>query len=164
MGETKKRGRPPVPVAERFWKCVDRSGGPDACWLWTGSRLEGRYGRLWANGQNQYAHRLVIEIEHGPIPKGIFVCHHCDNPPCVNPTHLFFGTALENNRDRDAKGRGAHFNVQPQFKLTEETVREIRRRSINGERTRDLALRFGVTRGAINSLLRGKSWTRVIGL
>jgi HNH endonuclease len=65
---------------------------------------------LMANGVMQYAHRLVWEYTYGPIPEGFQVLHHCDNPPCCNPEHLFLGTSLDNNRDRDAKGRNGQRN------------------------------------------------------
>ena len=88
---------------ERFWSRVDRS--PGGCWEWTGRRARGGYGEIWWHGRDQRSHRVAWELLEGPIPEGLFVCHHCDNPPCVRTSHLFLGTALDNNRDRQAKGR-----------------------------------------------------------
>jgi hypothetical protein len=82
-----------VPLAERFWSKVDMCG-PNECWPWTGagwSAKGGRSGhiRIYVEGapRNTAASRVAWELAHGPIPSGLFVCHHCDNPPCVNPAH-----------------------------------------------------------------------------
>jgi hypothetical protein len=88
-------------VEERFWSKVERT---DDCWLWTAS-LVGGYGRIKVDGRGEYAHRLSWEMSHGPVPDGLCVLHHCDVRRCVKPGHLFLGTRLDNNKDRDQKGR-----------------------------------------------------------
>lgn len=87
---------------ERFWENTQRVG---ACLVWTGCRTAGGYGRVRVANRTDWAHRTAYRLAVGAIPPGMFVCHRCDNPPCVEPTHLFLGTALDNNRDRIAKGR-----------------------------------------------------------
>lgn len=90
---------------ERFDAKVDKSG-PGGCWVWTGKRSREGYGRFSLDGRLVNAHRWSWERAVGPIPNGLLVCHHCDNPPCVNPEHLFVGTIQDNTRDMLAKGRG----------------------------------------------------------
>jgi len=93
------------PLSDRFWSHVDTSG---ECWVWTAARASkrGGYGRFGIeNQQTEYAHRVSWRLAYGPIPTGLWVLHHCDNPPCVRPSHLFLGTQVENMADMTIKGR-----------------------------------------------------------
>lgn len=89
----------------RFWSYVDQSGGPDACWPWMRSVDRQGYGRQVVDGHGWGAHRIAWTLTRGPIPDGLVTCHHCDNPPCCNPAHLFVGTQRENLADMKRKGR-----------------------------------------------------------
>jgi hypothetical protein len=146
-----------------FWHHVDLSGGPDACWPWMGARSKGGYGRSRSGGE--LAHRIAWQLFHGSIPVGLSVCHHCDNPPCCNPAHLFLGTHGENMADRHRKGRsrGPIGEAHPSAKLTEEDVREIRRlRSLSNPPTlKTLAMRYGVALQVIHNAAIGKTWRRI---
>lgn len=95
-------GRPLIPVASRFWSKVDFSN-PDGCWPWKGS-MRHAYPEVWVDGRKKYAHRVAFYLVHGEWPPE--VCHHCDNPSCCRPDHLFGGTHAENMADMRAKGRG----------------------------------------------------------
>ena len=93
-------------VIDRFWEKVDRSGGPDACWEWQASKTKSGYGMFTPKHSHKtVASRFSWELANGPIPHGMHICHKCDNPSCVNPSHLFVGTPFDNQHDRIAKGR-----------------------------------------------------------
>ena len=90
---------------ERFWEKVDKSGGDDACWIWTAS-TDGRYGVFWFDGKRIRATRYSWQMANGvPFPPDKDACHTCDNPRCVNPKHIWPGTPSENALDAVAKGR-----------------------------------------------------------
>jgi hypothetical protein len=93
-----------VPWQDWFWTNVDKSG---ECWTWTGSLSRGTsgYGSANAPGRRVHAHRLSWELANGPVPDGLWVLHHCDNPPCVRPDHLHLGTQSENLRAAVSRGR-----------------------------------------------------------
>lgn len=134
----------------------------DGCWSWLGALDRDGYGRMRVGGRKTLrAHRLAWEIETGRPPGSLLVCHHCDNPPCVNPAHLFLGTARDNNRDRVQKGRpnGSPGESNGVSKLTASQVHEIANLYCTGRfRQQDLAEMFGVSKSAIQLILSGKNW------
>jgi hypothetical protein len=91
-------------IERRFWPKVVKS---DQCWLWTAAKNEQGYGLLCLSGHMYKAHRLAYYLERGPFPDSLFVCHHCDTPACVKPSHLFLGTQKDNLGDAKRKGRTA---------------------------------------------------------
>jgi hypothetical protein len=148
------------PVAERFWERVNKTAG---CWLWTGSLGFYGYGQLSAgrNGLTPLrAHRLSWELHNGSIPDGLHVLHHCDNPTCVRPDHLFLGRAADNSLDKVAKGRARGGSMKgernPSAKLNEQQVDAIRadpRGSVTVGRI------YGVAKNTIQNIRSGRSWT-----
>lgn len=156
---------------ERFY--LRRITSKEGCWEWRGTLLNG-YGCLFVRGQSRYAHRISYELEFGPIPCGLIVCHKCDNRKCVRPDHLFLGTLRDNVTDRHAKGRDAKGNangsrVRPDrrprgeavynARLTCEKAQQIRDLyAAGGVTERALAKTYGVSRGAISSVLRNWTW------
>lgn len=123
----------------RFWAKVDKSGD---CWIWTANCTSGGYGQFqYSYKQPRQAHRVAWELELGPVPIGLDVLHHCDNPPCCRPDHLFLGTDADNVADRTRKGRTAKGSQNAGAKLTEQQVLEIRESTATA---RIVALKYGI--------------------
>ena len=160
-----------LPLYDRFWNKVDKRG-PDECWEWTACKLLGNlYGQIQdttGDGGNvtRYAHRISWIIHNGDIPEGMCVCHHCDNPGCVNPAHLFLGTKADNNADMLSKGRC--YTGPPEShrgeangcaRLTEEKVREIRQLlKIGGRTQQSIGDDYGVHYSTICDINKGRTW------
>jgi hypothetical protein len=150
-------------MVERFWRNI-RKGHPDECWEWIGTISDTGYGKIHRGGKyggDDYAHRYSYQLAYGEFDKSLFVCHKCDNPPCVNPAHLFLGTHEDNMRDAVSKGRSVHHDKQWACKLTPESVREIRRLAAEGVPRGEIALRFGVSVPTVIDAIRRRTWRRV---
>jgi hypothetical protein len=160
MGRTNRKTEA-LTQRDAFWLRVTYS---DHCWEWDAQRSPDGYGQArWNDRQYEQAHRRAWLLTRGPIPDGIRVLHHCDNPPCVRPTHLFLGTQLDNIRDMDAKGRrrsssptGAN---QKRAVLTPELGAEIKRRLITGTTQLELTNEYGISKGTIYNIARGLHWS-----
>lgn len=162
-----------TPPAERFWAKVTQDGPvPEhrpqlgSCWLWIGGKRRRGYGIFWLNdGQTLGAHQFAYLNQVGQIPDGHSVLHHCDNPSCVRPAHLFTGTPADNMADKTAKGR-ANQPVGERCRtarLTAIDVAEIRRTytGTRGDMAR-LARHYGVMPNAIRNVLSGKTWKHTL--
>lgn len=114
------------------------------CWNWSGYCLRSGYGRVMVKGVRWFAHRLMWTTERGPIPDGHYVLHRCDNPPCVNPEHLFVGTPADNSADMKRKGRQRRGENHPRSKLTDAHVAALR--ALKGKlSSRRAGARFGIS-------------------
>lgn len=168
---------PKQSVEDRFWACVTRSSDPSSCWEWQGYVTVHGYGSLGIRQRPTPAHRLSYEFHYGPIPPGLHVLHHCDNPRCVNPAHLFLGTHTDNMRDMKAKGRaatgeqhGSHLHPDRTrrgrrhglAKLNEEAVRYIRASHPLGLHSYSaLARKYDVSIRSIEHVIKKTSWKHV---
>ena len=156
-----KRGpRQPASLEGRFWSFVNKT---DGCWEWTGGRHVQGYGQIKIadgySGKLVRSHRLSYELHFGPIPDGMDVLHHCDNPPCVNPKHLYLGTIHENMADKVNRHRQPTCESHPSAKLNWEKVRLIREIYAGGGRSQsDIAAEFGVTQILISKIVRKVIW------
>lgn len=149
----------PSKVLKRFFKHIDKA---DGCWTWTSSKNSDGYGQFNICGASKSAHRVSWELHNGNIPDGMHVLHKCDNPPCVNPEHLFLGTNHDNVLDREAKGRNRASRNKgtknPSVKITESDVLEIRSSTM---KQIELAKKFGVTFQMISRIKLNKAWKHV---
>ena len=145
---------------QRFHKkyIVDK----DNCWIWQsgtrGSNEKKQYGRHWANGKSINAHRFSYIIHVGEIPDGVYVCHKCDNPLCVNPKHLFLGTHQENMNDMVAKNRAYKGRGEEKYwlsKLTAKQAEEIKNSTLSQSK---LGKIYGVAQTTISRIKRGVSY------
>jgi len=149
----------PKDFAERFWKNVDIKG-PDDCWLWTSPSVIKGYPSFYCCGRGRRGGQVAWMLEHGEFPK-LWVLHKCDVPLCVNPKHLFLGTAMDNNADMIRKGRAnpPRGERSGNAKLKQAQVDEIRQRHSLGNITqRKLALEFGVSFKTINKIVLNQRW------
>lgn len=135
---------------------VDEQTG---CRVWTGGRQENGYGVTYGDGyKTTTAHRLAYQEYKGPIPKGMLVCHTCDNRACINPEHLFLGSSLDNNLDAQAKGRHPHGETHGGARLTAIDVEVIRKSSLTQV---ELAKMYGVKQPHISRILLRQSWAHI---
>lgn len=158
---------------EVLWSKVDIKGEDD-CWEWQGFKNKEGYGRTWIKDKGYYAHRVIYDLAYpntitlsAPKDKNAhgYLMHSCDNPSCCNPKHLSVCTHADNMADKKAKGRSQIFRSGegPNCKLTIDDARAIRQAYLNGERTVDIAKRYGLSVSPIKLLLRGRSYKEADG-
>lgn len=134
----------------------------DTCWLWMRGLNSYGYGTIKHHGRNCQTHRVAWELANGPIPAGMMVCHKCDVRHCVNPEHLFLGTAFANKADCVAKGRHAYGELDGNVKLSTSKVRRIKALYQTGLISKvQLAKAFGVSDATIGHVVNGKTWVHV---
>lgn len=150
-------------IEERFWKQVVIVPYDNGCWLWSGHTNQKGYGQIGrgAAGAGEIkAHALSWIIHYGRIPEGKCVLHRCDNPPCVNPNHLWIGTRLDNNRDSVSKGRNQRGEKHRFSKFTNQDINDIR--SLWPQMNQaDLARRYNVNWSAIWKIVHKKTWKHI---
>jgi hypothetical protein len=137
---------------------------PDGCWYWTASTNKQGYGLVgYATGKSRTVHRWMYEYHYKVSPGKLLVCHSCDNPMCVNPDHLFLGTAQDNVDDMMNKNRGNKPKGERNrhAKLSYDQIIEIRSITPNIFKHREIAKKYGVTRPTISSILRGATWKHI---
>jgi hypothetical protein len=143
----------------RFWSKVKKT---DTCWLWTASTVKGKgYGQIGAlsDGTMVKAHRASYFLACGEIPEGLLVCHKCDNPPCVNPEHLFLGTTADNHADRDQKNRQAKGAKSGKAKLQPQQVLAIRELVVLGElKEGEIAKMFNISPSNVYMIASRRTW------
>ena len=160
--------RPIEDSTERFWNKV-KVTDPEGCWIWKAGRYPAGYGEFWLGDRNIGAHVYSYILHFGEVPDGMFVCHSCDHPWCVNPNHLFLGTPKDNTQDMIAKGRQIKIRILGNYKsgekhhesrFTNEQVQEIRDFYVRGKRghgLRLLAKRYSVHPNTIYSIVNNLS-------
>lgn len=171
-------GRKPVDDLEGHIRSRCTRDHNTGCLLWNGAVSSNGYGQITHRRVRRPVHRAMYELVNGKIADGMVVCHRCDTPRCVEPSHLFLGTQADNNRDMRDKGRDRYATgnghgskthpesvccgeKNPAHALRVDDVLEIRRRHKNGELQRSLAAEFRVDPSQISHIVTGKNWANV---
>lgn len=148
-------------VEDRFWNKVKKT---TSCWIWIGCILKkGKHGQFRTDkGLRILAHRYSYIIHKGPIPDLMCVLHTCDNPPCINPDHLFLGDRIINNKDRRKKNRDAFGERHGLSKLKDSQVIEIRKQYLQGIKPKQLALHYKIAVRTMYYILNNKTWRHLL--
>ena len=156
--ECSRRARQGGSVWPRLWSRVAIDDA-DKCWVWQGYCKQSGHGQIGDSkrrGATRPTHQVAWEFFNGrPVAAGKQINHHCDNPPCCNPRHLYEGTAQDNGRDAVERGRVARGAALPHTKLTPEQVREIRQMDLPQSK---IAEQFGISPGHVSAIRSRKEW------
>lgn len=150
-----------ISFIERFWSRVQT--GPN-CWEWQHRKDKDGYGLICKTREDNStrAHVAAYEMAYGKVPEGMCVLHACDNPSCVRPSHLFFGTNADNTADRHRKGRSAKGEKNGMAKVTADMVRSIRAQHASGGASfKHLAALYGVSKYTVVDIVRRRYWKHV---
>ncbi len=142
----------------RFWSKVGKTAG---CWEWSGARFSNGYGAVKIRGSMYKAHRIAFALANPEVKTaGFEICHTCDNPPCLNPDHLFLGDALVNAKDRNDKMRHVHGARCHTAKISDADVARIRDLA-KTVKTAEIASLYGLSPGHLRKIIRGSSWFHI---
>lgn len=144
-----------APIEQMFHAKYERG---EYCWNWTSTKDKDGYGLLFYQKKIYRANKLALQFAGTPVPDGYYACHKCDNPACVNPSHLYVGTPQQNSDDCRIRGRGQKGEKVHSAKLTEADVRLIRSSFETDEET---GKRFGVSRSNISMIRSRRTWKHV---
>lgn len=155
--------RQPEAIKRRLLARIKKTDA--GCWEWTGAKCYAGYGKMYANRKARDTHRIAYEVFCGPIPDGMYVCHRCDNPPCVNPEHLFLGTPKANQQDMRDKGRAVHLKGEAKSSagLTDADVLRLRKMFGGGVKRSEIATTFGLDETTVTHIATGKIWKHLPG-
>src|SRR5215469_312167 len=153
------------PLASYLVSFLDKTVEGDSCIEWKGAKNDKGYGQLMVNGKVVYAHRYIYELSRGEILEDHEICHHCDNPSCVRPSHLFDGTHRENLIDAGIKGhmaRETKGSKHGMAVLNEEQVLEIRHKyAMGGTTYKKLAREYDVYWSVIQKIVTRTTWKHI---
>ena len=154
--------RAQIPAVLRFWSKVKKTS---RCWLWTGAKRGRGYGVLRRGSADEGfvdSHRFSYEIHFGPVPEDMWVLHHCDNPSCIRPSHIYAGTPKQNNQDMVFRGRSIRGESHANSRLTFNQVKIIRSEYIPHKIFMEtFAKRFRVSVSTIQRVISKESWNHI---
>ena len=145
---------------KRIWFC-SKADAKTGCWIWQKGKDKDGYGQFTFKNKHFRAHRVAYRLFVGKIPKGMFVLHKCDTPSCVNPAHLFLGTNDDNMADMVEKERQQKGIEKENSKLTDDQVREIKKRLLGTETISDIARDYPIDRKVVSRIKAGKTWKHI---
>jgi hypothetical protein len=165
MRKYSNNGRTPNTISKEL--LLDRTiQHQDGCWEWVGYKTNQGYGRVMAQRRSYLVHRLAMHLwKDFDLNSALLICHHCDNPPCINPEHLFVGTVYDNVQDMKRKGRSPKKQIgeaSPIAKLTEANVKRIFKLLAEGKlNQRQIARKFKISPGYLSQIKSGFYWKHI---